>query len=163
MKNLVDAGSKTAKDGFKNENDVIDKFNNWKNDNTAKEWLKAMNYNLNKIEYVKAIKIKGSFKSDVQVQISVEIKLKTLLDVQNLQVKLVSNPNGFNQIDKRWIEKYIELWNIPPNISRILKYFTGELEPYIKSPKDNRRFLLKNKILLLILSNTINLSLFQMF
>ncbi|MBT6236611.1 MAG: hypothetical protein HOI49_11050 [Bacteroidetes bacterium] len=26
--------------------------------------------------------------------------------MENLQVKLVSNPKGFNQIDKRWIATY---------------------------------------------------------
>ena len=54
MNDLIKRGSKTAKDGFKNENDVVDKFNNWQNDDLAKEWLKAMNYNLNEIKYVKA-------------------------------------------------------------------------------------------------------------
>jgi hypothetical protein len=139
MNDLVKKGSQTAKDGFQNENDVIDKFNNWKNDEFAKEWLKAMNYNLQEIEYVKASKIKGSFKADIQVQINVEIKLQKLLDVQNLQVKLVSNPAGFNQIDKRWIDKYVELWNIPNEITKILKHFTGELPPYISNPQDERR------------------------
>ena len=139
MNDLIKRGSKTAKDGVKNENDVVDKFNNWQNDDLAKEWLKAMNYNLNEIEYVKASKIKGSFKADIQVQINVEIKLKKLLDVQNLQVKLVSNPAGFNQIDKRWVDKYVELWNIPNEITKILKHFAGELLPYIKNPKDERR------------------------
>ena len=123
MNDLIKRGSKTAKDGFKNENDVVDKFNNWQNDDLAKEWLKAMNYNLNEIKYVKASKIKGSFKADIQVQINVEIKLKKLLDVQNLQVKLVSNPAGFNQIDKRWVDKYVELWNVPNEITKILKHF----------------------------------------
>jgi len=139
MNDLIKRGSKTAKDGFKNENDVVDKFNNWQNDDLAKEWLKAMNYNLNEIKYVKASKIKGSFKADIQVQINVEIKLKKLLDVQNLQVKLVSNPAGFNQIDKRWVDKYVELWNVPNEITKILKHFAGELLPYIKNPKDERR------------------------
>jgi hypothetical protein len=139
MNDLIKRGSKTAKDGFKNENDVVDKFNNWQNDDLAKEWLKSMNYNLNEIEYVKASKVKGSFKADIQVQINVEIKLKKLLDVQNLQVKLVSNPAGFNQIDKRWVDKYVELWNIPNEIIKILKHFTGELLPYVKNPKDERR------------------------
>jgi hypothetical protein len=56
-----------------------------------------------------------------------------------LQVKLVSNKSGFNQIDKRWVETYQELWNMPTNVVRILKHFTGELEPYEKNTKDNRR------------------------
>ena len=37
--------------------------------------LVAMNYNINEIEYVKAVKIKGSFKADIQVQIKIIIKL----------------------------------------------------------------------------------------
>lgn len=77
-----------------------------------------MEYDFSKIEYVKAVKLSG-FKTDVQVQIT--IKLKEAIDVQNLQVKLVSNPKGFNQIDKRWVDKYVEIWNIPVNISYILK------------------------------------------
>ena len=105
----------------------------------AQEWLISMNYKLTDIQNVKAIKIKGSFKADVQVQIKIEIQLKELIDVQNLQVKLVSNPKGFNQIDKRWVDKYVEMWNIPANISIILKRYTGEIKPNILTPKDKRR------------------------
>ena len=139
MKNLIELGSKTAKGGFKNEDFVIASFNNWKNDQLAKLWLEAMNYKIEEIEYVQAQKIKGSFKADVQVEIRVVIKLKNLTDIQNLQVKLVSNKQGFNQIDKRWLDKYQELWNIPDEILKLLKHFTGELPPYIKNPKDKRR------------------------
>ncbi|MFB0907386.1 MAG: type II restriction endonuclease, partial [Spirosomataceae bacterium] len=71
-----------------------------------------MQYNLSDIEFVKAVIISGH-KADVQVQVT--IKLKELIDVENLQVKLVSNPKGFNQIDKRWIGTYKVMWNIPPN------------------------------------------------
>lgn len=103
MINLIEQGSNTAKSGFNNEDDVINKFNNWENDVIAQDWLRTMNYSIQGIEYVKANKIKGSFKADIQVQISIAVKLKKLLDVQNLQVKLVSNAVGFNQVDKRWV------------------------------------------------------------
>jgi hypothetical protein len=116
MDDLVKLGSDTAKGGFKNEDNVIERFNNWENDELAQGWLVAMNYVIDEIEYVRAEKIKGSYKADVQVQVSIEIKLKKLIDTQNLQVKLVSNPQGFNQIDKRWVDKYVELWNIPQDI-----------------------------------------------
>jgi hypothetical protein len=86
---------------------------------------------------VKAVKLSG-FKTDVQVQIT--IKLKKAIDVQNLQVKLVTNPKGFNQIDKRWVDKYVEMWNIPANISIILKRYTGEIKPNILTPKKRRMF-----------------------
>lgn len=141
-KDLVKLGSATAKGGFKNEKDVIDKFNNWQKDKTAQHWLEAMNYNIDDIEYVKASKIMGSYKTDVQVRIQITIKLKSQSDIQNLQVKLVSNPQGFNQIDKRWVDKYVELWNIPDDITKLLKLFTGELKPTKKKLKDPRRMLL---------------------
>ncbi|MGH1599960.1 type II restriction endonuclease [Campylobacter majalis] len=130
-------GSKTAKDGFKNEYFVIDTFNDWQNNSLAKEWLVAMGYVIDEIESVEANKISGSFKADVQV--CVNIKLKNLQDIQNVQVKLVSNPNGFNQIDKRWLKSYKELWQISDDILEILAYFTGEKPPKIKNPKDKRR------------------------
>jgi len=68
--------------------------------------------------------------------------LKSQEDLQNLQVKLVSNPQGFNQVDKRWVDKYVELWNIPKDITKILKTFTGEIMPTKKKLKDPRRMLL---------------------
>jgi len=129
-------GSQTAKNGFLNEDDIVSKFNNWNIDEDAQKWLLIMEYDVSKIEYVKAVKLSG-FKTDVQVQIT--IKLKEAIDVQNLQVKLVSNPKGFNQIDKRWIDKYVEMWNIPVAISDIIKRYTGEIKPNILTPKDKRR------------------------
>ncbi|MBT0822206.1 MULTISPECIES: type II restriction endonuclease [Campylobacter] len=137
-----DLGSQTAKNGFKNEYFVISVFNNWKKDNLAKSWLEEMGYDFKSIQDVKAEKIKGSFKSDVQVVILVQIRLQNLQDVQNLQVKLVSNPQGFNQIDKRWLIKYNELWNFPQDVFEILQYFVGEKTPKISNPRDERRMFL---------------------
>jgi hypothetical protein len=144
LKKMIALGSKTAKAGFKNEQDIIDRFNNWKTDKIAEEWLIKMNYHIDEIEYVKAIKVRGHYKADIQVRIRIIIKLKSQEDVQNLQVKLVSNmKGGFNQIDKRWVDKYVELWNIPKNVVKLLKLFTGESKPSIKKLKDSRRTSLK--------------------
>ncbi len=130
-------GSQTAKNGFLNEGDIVKKFNNWQKDEEAQKWLVIMQYKLTDIEYVTAVKLSG-FKTDVQAQVT--IKLKEAIDVQNLQVKLVSNPKGgFNQIDKRWVDKYVEMWDIPVEIISILKRHTGEIEPTISNPKDERR------------------------
>ena len=155
-------GSETAKNGFKNENDIVEKFNNWIVDVDAQKWLKIMGYKLDDIDYVKAYKINGSFKSDVQVQVKVVIKLKSLLNHSNLQVKLVSNSIGYNQIDKRWVDRYKELWNIPEDVIQILKYYTGEYEPYIDDPRDPRRMHLdeftdleQNKVIDFFTSNKI--------
>lgn len=139
---MVVLGSKTAKAGFRNENDVIERFNNWKKDSIAKAWLAEMNYNIDDIEFVKASKVKGQYKADIQVRITVLIKLKSQEDIQNLQIKLVSNPQGFNQIDKRWVDRYVELWNIPNDIVKILKLFTGEIISKRKNLRDSRRMFL---------------------
>jgi len=142
IKKLIKLGSKTARGGFRNEKDVITRFNKWETDKTAQKWLAVMGYNFNDIEYVKAEKVRGQYKADIQVRIRITIKLKSQEDVQNLQVKLVSNPQGFNQIDKRWVDKYAEFWNIPSDVIKILKLFTGEIKPNAKNLKDPRRMLL---------------------
>lgn len=139
MNNLVELGSQTAKNGFKNEQDICDKFINWENDAEAQVWLKIMNYDLKEIEYVNAVVLHG-YKADVNVQ--VQIKLKTALDTENIQVKLVSNKKGFNQVDKRWLKSYNELWNIPENVYIALQHFTGELKPYKIGTRDSRRMFL---------------------
>ena len=136
MSHSIDKGSQIAKDGFRNEDEVVEKFNNWQTDSESQQWLETMGYDLKEIEFVEAFKLSG-YKTDVQVQ--VRIKLKNLIDVENLQVKLVSNPKGFNQIDKRWIDKYVEMWSIPLKIVEVLKRYTGENKPTIPNPKDKRR------------------------
>lgn len=139
MKNLVLRGSKTAKNGFKNEREIAEKFNNWTIDTEAQQWLVIMNYDLDNIEYVKAVVLRG-YKADVNVQI--KIKLKNAIDTENIQVKLVSNKKGFNQVDKRKLDNYKELWDMPEDVYEILQYFTGEKAPYKENTKDNRRMFL---------------------
>lgn len=57
--NQHDRGSKIAKNCFRNEDEIVEKFNNWREDKNAQEWLKIMSYKLKEIEYVKAIKLSG--------------------------------------------------------------------------------------------------------
>lgn len=156
---LIDRGSLTAKNGFKNEDDIVNKFNNWQTDNEAKKWLNLMGYNLDEIQLVEAVKLHG-YKTDIQVKIT--IYFKTAINKQNLSIKLVSNPQGFNQIDKRWVDKYAELWEIPDNVVKILKLFTGEIKPYKQNTKDKRRMFLnemseeeQNSLLKFVESNKI--------
>ncbi len=137
---MIRLGSRTAKAGFNTERDVSSKFNNWRDDEDAQQWLTIMGYDLKEIERVKAIIIQGSHKTDVQVQIT--IYLKEAIAVENLSVKLVSNPQGFNQIDKRWVDRYVEMWNIPENIAEALKLFTGEVRPRTGNLRDPRRMFL---------------------
>ena len=141
MEDKVLLGSETAKGGFRNEDDVIEKFNNWEKDKVAQDWLIKMGYVIKEIEYVNAVKISGNYKTDVQVQVT--IKLKEAIDCENLSIKLVSNSQGFNQIDKREVDKYIEMWKIPSDVEEILRLFTGKILPRkdVKL-KDSRRMFL---------------------
>lgn len=159
-KDLIKLGSETAKGGFRNEDDIVAKFNDWKNDKDAQRWLEIMGYPIDEIEKVEAIKLHG-YKTDVQVQIT--IYMKKAIAAENLSVKLVSNPQGFNQVDKRWVDSYAEMWNIPKDIVKILKLFTGETKPTKSGLRDSLRmffdemneddqrkivdFFVKNKIL----------------
>lgn len=133
----IERGSLTAKRGFQNEKEVADKFNNWRFDEDAQKWLQIMHYDLQDIEGVDAIVLSGHYKTDVQVQVT--IYLKKAIDIRNLQVKLVSNENGFNQIERRRVDKYVDLWNIPTDVKSILRRYTGEDSPTIPNPRDPRR------------------------
>lgn len=132
----VDLGSKTAKDGFKNETEIRDKFNNWKTDADARAWLESMNYKLADIELVTAMKPHGE-KSDVDVVVKTKIGEKR----EGISIKLVSTPNGFNQIDKRWLATYAKMWKLPPNVVAAMKLFVGETVPNKPSRDSKRMFL----------------------
>ncbi len=144
-------GSRTAKGGFANERAICEKFNNWKDDDEAKIWLKIMGYDLNKIDYVKAIQIptrikksdvkKFGFseesyeelmhfkKTDVQVQIKLIIRVNNALKVENLSLKKANIGACYNQVDKRWVDSYREMWHFDDELSLALKLFTGEAKP----------------------------------
>lgn len=132
------SGSEIAKKGFQSEKDIVTKFNNWKNDEDSKQWLKLMGYDLNEILTVKSRTIRNN-KTDIQVQISGTNNEN--IDIHNIQVKSLSNNRGFNQVDKRWIDTYQKMWNIPDDISKLLKYYTGELKPFTDKTDKNRMYL----------------------
>lgn len=138
-------GSEIAKGGFNNEQEVADKFNNWKNDKDAQKWLEIMMYNLDEITSVKAEKIGGKgYKSDINVTINITIQKKSknveLTSVENVQVKLVSNEVGFNQVEKKKVNGYIENWHIDSEIENLLKLYDGELPPRSGSRDEKRMF-----------------------
>ena len=137
IKNKKD-GSIIATGGFDVEDLVVNKFNDWKQDKDSQQWLSVMGYDLAKIEKVVALKIKGSFKSDVQIQVN--IFLKELVEVQNISVKLASNEKGFNQLDKRRVDNYAELWKWDNSLTEIIKKFTGEIKNISEERSQSRAF-----------------------
>jgi hypothetical protein len=132
------SGSSTAKNGFKNEHDIVKMFNNWNTEQISQQWLISMGYEIKKIKSVEAKRITGNYKADIQIQVCIKL-INSCIDIQNIQVKLVTGARGFNQIDKRWVDKYSDLWNMPENIKRILKLYTGEIKSKKKNKRDERR------------------------
>ena len=132
----VALGSNTAKNGFKNEDDIRDKFNSWKTDADARVWLTSMGYKSADIETVLASKPHGE-KADVEVR----VKTKAGEKIEGISIKLVSSPTGFNQIDKRWLATYAKMWKMPPDVVAALKLFVGETPPS-KPSKDSKRMYL---------------------
>jgi len=144
-------GSKTAKGGFANEKIICNKFNNWNDDEDAKSWLKIMGYELNKIDYIEAIQIptrinkddvkKFGFseeeyeelvhfkKTDVQIQIRLIICVNNILKVENISIKKANSDADYNQVDKRWVNSYQDMWHFDDEIALALKLFTGEISP----------------------------------
>lgn len=140
------SGSEIAKGGFANEQEVADKFNNWVNDEDAQKWLKIMMYDLDEVVDVHAEKIgQRGYKSDINVAINVSIVKKNkntmLTCVENIQVKLVTGTSGFNQVEKRKVDQYLEKWHIPPNVAELLKLYDGELPPRANSRHKKRMFI----------------------
>lgn len=132
----VERGSQTAKAGFQNEDEIRDKFNNWKTDVDARAWLEAMKHQFADVTSVIASKPHGE-KADVEVA----VKTKSGERIERISIKLVSTPNGFNQIDKRWLKTYAKMWKMPPDVVESLKLFVGETPP-LESSRDKRRMYL---------------------
>ena len=144
-------GSRTAKGGFANEKAICEKFNNWKSDGDAKLWLKIMGYDPDKIDYVEAMQvstrikktdiIKFGFteeeyeelvhfkKTDVQVRIKLIISINNALKVENLSLKKANSDANYNQVDKRLVDTYKEMWYFDDEIAIALKLFAGEISP----------------------------------
>lgn len=167
--NKTELGSKTAKGGFANEKAICRKFNVWKKDKEAQEWLKIMGYSIKKLDSVKAIQVPTRIKkSDLSefgveeedyeqfvrfkkadAQIRIIIKIGNILKIENLSLKKANSDADYNQIDKRTVDFYQEIWGFDNEIAMWLKLFTGEILPQSQKkligkikPKDKRRLLL---------------------
>jgi len=163
----IELGSQTAKNGFRNEDEIRDKFNAWKTDDDAKAWLAVMNYKFSDIASLSATKPHGE-KADVEVRIRLVVpsrkdtKPTTTPSAptkgvgtatpplkggeleerrEGISIKLVSSPNGFNQIDKRWLSHYVKMWKMPADTEAALKLFLGENAPIGQTRKPDRMYL----------------------
>jgi hypothetical protein len=166
-----EVGSYTAKGGFKNEANIVLKFEDYKSDSEAQIWLKIMGYDYKKIQKLTAKQIPprinkvtalslGVTESNLEetttfkkadIQVRLEIIIDNIYHIENLSLKKANVGAGFNQVDKRSVDRYKSFWKIPTAICETLKLYTGETPP-IKGLKlkDNRRMLLneidKNRV-----------------
>jgi len=141
-------GSTTAKGGFANEKVICNKFNNWKKDNESQIWLKIMGYDTKQIDSVEAIQIPTRMKlKDVEklglqesfeelmkfkktdAQIRIVITIGKIVKIENLSLKRANSDADFNQVDKRWVDTYKEIWKFDDDVAFGLKLFTGEINP----------------------------------
>jgi len=142
-------GSETAKGGFDNEHDIAVKFSNWRDDKIAREWLKSMGYEPTNIKLLKSVHIPPHIsketacklgisndkfaesikfkKSDIQIRL--EILINDVLYIENISCKKSNVNAGYNQIDKRSVDTYQNMWGFDDTISKWLKLFTGEFNP----------------------------------
>tara|TARA_B100000614_G_scaffold192463_1_gene173575 strand:+ start:93 stop:923 length:831 start_codon:yes stop_codon:yes gene_type:complete len=147
MNDKQELGSKTAKGGFRNEVDIVKKFNNWKTDRDSQDWLKIMGYDINAIQNIEAIIVPTilskkkieEFKIEEEdyyefvkfkkadAQIRIFIRVANILKIENLSLKKANESFGYNQLDKRPVATYQSIWNFDDSISLWLKLFTGEL------------------------------------
>jgi hypothetical protein len=134
----IELGSQTAKGGFANEDQVRDAFNAWRTDAEAREWLTTLRGRLDGIETVVASIPRGEkAKTDVEVRVTTAAGEERY----GISIKLVSNPRGFNQIDKRWLKSYAEMWDMPAGVHDSLKRFVGEVPPTSPGRDPRRMFL----------------------
>lgn len=141
-------GSRTAKGGFENENDVVQKFLNYQQDEQATQWLEIMGYDAKYIHSLTALQIPTRLnknklahfglnqeifeytqkykKADVQVQLTITTN-DGVIYRENISLKKAEA--NFNQIDKRSVETYQQIWNFDDQIATTLKKFTGEIKP----------------------------------
>jgi hypothetical protein len=145
-----DFGSQAAKGGFANEEKICEKFMDWKRDNEAKKWLMIMGYEIDKIDTLEALQIPVRItrdhlavygldeseyenlkfkKADIQVQIRLFISFNGTLRVENLSLKKANEGADYNQVDKRSVDSYQEMWKFNNQIAEVLKIFSGENPP----------------------------------
>ncbi|MDW8096151.1 MAG: hypothetical protein RMI51_05055 [Aquificaceae bacterium] len=153
-------GSIAAKGGFASERLIADKFNRYRIDKEAQYWLRCMGYDPEEIKdlYAHVIPTRISEKKAIlygvsldklkeelrykksDVQLRVELLYHNTYFVENISVKKANSDADYNQVDKRKVSEYREMWNFDKEIEYWLKLFTGEITPpKALAKRDERR------------------------
>lgn len=140
-------GSMTAKGGFINEENICEKFLNFREDVDAQKWLRLMSYQPAMVKEMSAVQIPvriarsrakefgvldENFVETVRFK-KADIQLKFLYDdvwhVENISLKKANSSAGFNQIDKRPVLTYQKIWGFDDDLAKWLRLFTGDILP----------------------------------
>lgn len=84
-------GSYTAKGGFENEADIVLKFDNYKNDIEAQQWLQIMGYDYEKIKELTVTQIPPRISKDTAISFGVtetNLEETTTFKKADIQVRL---------------------------------------------------------------------------
>ena len=116
-------GSEIAKSGFNNEYDIVEMFNNWKENPDAKRMLKQMGYELSELsdDDVLASKIRGTVKPDIKISIKGEDKF--------ISAKKYVPHADYNHVARSSVYSYHEVFKFSQFTLECLQVFTGECLP----------------------------------
>ncbi len=124
---------------------ICDKFINYQNDNDAKTWLTIMGDSPKKIQKLSA--------SQIPVRINLEKAMSLGVSQEKydetIKFKKANKSAGFNQVDKRPVLTYQQIWGFDDNVAKWLRLFTGDILPQevllkqeLKNIKDDGRLFL---------------------
>ncbi len=109
--------SDIASGGFRNEDWVAGEFNGWEHSHWGSCWLAAMGHGHPTKVCAQTTRDMGFFyKADVLV----------LADNHAEWVSVKKFNISFNQIDKRWVSEFAELWNMPRDVTDAFRMYCGE-------------------------------------
>jgi R.HinP1I restriction endonuclease len=60
--------------------------------------------------------------------VQVNFRAKAAECIESVSIRSVSNTNGFNQVDKRWLSDHAKLWKMPAYVFGVLMLFIAETE-----------------------------------
>lgn len=144
-------GSRTAKGGFENEQDVVDQLNAWvphtsdrKAASTGSEvdrWLVAMGHVPSSVRKIIATNPPGTDKRDIEVK---TFTGKRSLRKHLVSIKLLSSSrsSGTNQVQRKKVDIFVSQWSVPDDVAELLRLYTGKLAPSAArqpKPSDPRR------------------------
>lgn len=174
----------TAKGGFINEAQICEKFRNYQTDKEAQMWLSQMGYEVANIVALQAAEIpvrvskakilslgisESKYEESIRfkkadAQILVTIHLDSVTYIENISLKKANKNAGFNQIDKRPVSTYQQIWGFDDDVAYWLRLFTGDLSPQDNLPADFFQTLRKpNRLFMDELPSTARQAIIQFF